>query len=391
MTPYWSDEHLTLYGGDCREVLASLPAESVNCVVTSPPYWGLRDYGVAGQLGLEPTPEAYVEAMVGVFREVRRVLRRDGTLWLNLGDSYYRDPARGNQEDGGHAGLSTARTAASAMQSRARGLMPEKNLVGIPWRVALALQADGWILRCDVIWNKPALMPSSVRDRPTRSHEYVFLLTRSPRYWYDADAIAEPVADSSIAHWRQNVDDQAGSGRAPGKTNGRMRAVGGTRRPQAIRAAHLAVEAGLTEDHIAAIRAVGITDTGKARVQTGTGRNRADVQALADEAKEALGGYYREFLTADTRNARSVWTIPVEGYDGDHLAVFPRKLVEPCVKAGCPAGGTVLDPFAGSGTTLLVAQALGRKAVGIDLNPDYLAQALARNAQAPLGLAEAAS
>jgi DNA modification methylase len=376
MTPFYADDWLKVYGGDCREVMRSMEPESVHCVVTSPPYWGLRDYGNAAQLGLEPTPEEYVANMVDVFREVRRVLRSDGTVWLNLGDSYYRDPKRGDQEKGGHAGLSTGKTAAGA----------EKNLVGVPWRVALALQEDGWILRCDVIWNKPSLMPSSVRDRPTRSHEYVFLLTRSPRYWYDADAIAEPAADSTMARWRQNVAAQAGSERAPGKTNGTMRAVGGPHRPQAIRAAQLASEAGLTEAHFAAIRSVGITDTGKATIQTGTGKNRPEVQALADEAKVALGGYYREFLTADTRNARTVWTIANDGYDGDHYAVFPEALPEKCILAGCPPDGTVLDPFAGSGTTGKVANRHSRRAVLIDLNPDYLAQAMTRNRDIPLGL-----
>lgn len=387
MTPYYADDWLTVYQGDCREVMRSLGSESVHCVVTSPPYWGLRDYGTTGQLGLEPTPEEYVANLVDVFREVRRVLRADGTVWLNLGDSYYRDPKRGDQENGGHAGLSTGRTAAGAMQRRASGLMAEKNLVGIPWRVALALQADGWILRCDVIWNKPALMPSSVRDRPTRSHEYLFLLTRTGRYWYDADAISEPAADSTLARWRQNVGGQDGSSRVPGKTNGTMRAAGGPHRPQAIRAAQLAADAGLTEAHFAAVRSVGITDTGKAtQTQDGTGRNRPEVQALADEAKAALGGYYREFLTADRRNARSVWTIPVQGYEGAHLATFPEALVEPCIKAGCPHDGTVLDPFAGTGTTGRVAQRLSRRAVLIDLNADYLIQAMNRNRDIPLGL-----
>jgi DNA modification methylase len=200
---HWQDDHLTLYGGDCRAVLEELPAESVHCVVTSPPYWGLRDYGHGEQLGLEPTPEAYVENMVAVFREVRRVLRADGTLWLNLGDSYAAQrggttmPAEtlaggkgGFTDDGGrvnrdrHDGYSPTRNASAI------GLK-HKDLVGIPWRVAFALQADGWYLRSDIIWSKPNPMPESVTDRPTKAHEYLFLLTKSPRYYFDADAVRE--------------------------------------------------------------------------------------------------------------------------------------------------------------------------------------------------------
>jgi DNA modification methylase len=330
---HWTDDHLTLYGGDCRQVLAELPSESVHCVVTSPPYWGLRDYGHGEQLGLEPTPEAYVENMVAVFREVRRVLRADGTLWLNLGDSYAAQrggttmPAEtlaggkgGFTDDGGrvnrdrHDGYSPTRNASAI------GLK-HKDLVGIPWRVAFALQADGWYLRSDIIWSKPNPMPESVTDRPTKAHEYLFLLTKSPRYYFDADAVREP----HVREW------DAGNG----GTFGPVTAAGG-----------------------------------KQRVLGGT--------------KDHKGAY--PLPNPAGRNLRSVWTIATEPYPGAHFATFPRKLVEPCVKAGSPADGTVLDPFAGSGTTLLVAQALGRRGIGIDLNPDYLKQALTRNAQTPLGL-----
>jgi DNA modification methylase len=387
VTPYFADEHLTVYLGDCREAMAQMEPESVHCVVTSPPYWGLRDYGVVGQLGLETTPEEYVANMVAVFREVRRVLRPDGTVWLNLGDSYASSPAgnttwnHGDIFDGRDmSGHHTARRSSTIV-----GTLKPKDLVGIPWRVAFALQADGWYLRSDIIWSKPNPMPESVTDRPTKSHEYLFLLSKSARYYYDGAAIAEEAADTSIARWRQNVDAQAGSERVPGKTNGTMRAVGGKYRPQARRAVELAEQAGLTEAHIAAIRSAGITDTGKALVTT-QGRPSKETQRLADEARDALGGYYREFLIAETRNARTVWTIPTSPYKAKHFATFPRKLVEPCVKAGCPEGGTVLDPFAGSGTTALVAQQLGRRAVLIDLSADYLGQVMVRNAQKPLGL-----
>src|SRR3990170_8284240 len=200
MTPYYADDWLTVYQGDARAVLAELPAESVHCVVTSPPYWGLRDYGAPGQLGLEPTPEAYVEAMVGVFREVWRVLRADGTVWLNMGDCYTtsffsHDSIRsipqpmGDWSKEGQRRPKQERTKRGAAENIG-GLKP-KDLVGMPWRLAFALQADGWYLRSDIIWAKPNPMPESVTDRPTKSHEYLFLLSKSERYFYDAAAIAE--------------------------------------------------------------------------------------------------------------------------------------------------------------------------------------------------------
>ena len=487
MTPYWSDDHLTLYGGDCRDVLRELPAESVHCVVTSPPYWGLRDYGTAtwdgggyecagrhdrikadpdwwrkssddiraeleaeaaepsdpdrcpicsaprcdhdvrrwegpkqtqgaqsghaseadrlartscpcgarridSQLGLEPTPEEYVANMVAVFREVRRVLRKDGTLWLNLGDSYAGTLERGESYSSGvkrkwqHGSSRDTADEDWTEKGRVRTGLKPKDLCGIPWMVAFALRADGWYLRSDVIWAKPNPMPESVTDRPTKAHEYLFLLSKSPRYYYDAEAVRE-------------------------------RDGGATATPRSKQARVLV--------------------PGKVTSQYGL-----------DEGWEPGGG----------RNLRSVWTIATEPYPGAHFATFPRKLVEPCVKAGtsergvCPECGAgwvrevvsvigrshdgpktaaaaaarggrgrtstvgqsgggrvsghttttgwraacahdaepvpavVLDPFAGSGTTLLVAQALGRRGIGIDLSPDYLRQALGRNAQTPLGL-----
>jgi site-specific DNA-methyltransferase (adenine-specific) len=337
-TTNYSDDWLTIYQGDARAVLHRMPAESVHCVVTSPPYWGLRDYGTAtweggdagcdhrhqlggegessakqntsagmqtvayrdvcrkcgatrldAQLGLERTPEEYVAAMVDVFREVRRVLRDDGTLWLNLGDSYNNtDKWGGGQNPGKHTIADDGHVPSHDVGKRKpppSGLKP-KDLVGIPWRVAFALQADGWYLRSDIIWSKPQAMPESVTDRPTKSHEYLFLLAKSARYYFDAEAVRE-------------------------------------------------------------------------RAESGP---------------------------SDLRNIRTVWTIATAPYPGAHFATFPPKLVEPCVKAGCPAGGVVLDPFAGTGTVGMVAQQLSRRAVLIDLNAEYLAQCLARNAQTPLGL-----
>jgi DNA modification methylase len=353
-----------LIEGDCRDVLAEMPEQSINCIVTSPPYFGLRDYGHGDQIGLEPTPAEFVEALVGVMRLARRVLRDDGTLWLNLGDSYARAPAKGGSGPGGkneqrwgygeaqgrkfRPGSGRADGVVDARGQRNRngvGPVPglkDKDLIGIPWRVAFALQADGWYLRQDIIWHKPNPMPESVRDRCTKAHEYVFLLSKNERYYFDADAIAEPSVTSE--------------------------------RPQLKRALALAAEHGLTDAHIAAIRSCGVSDVGKAQVtQSGYGKNLPEVQALADEAKAVLKGYYREFLTADNgmRNKRDVWTIPTKGFKGAHFATFPEALVEPCILAGCPVGGTVLDPFGGSGTVGVVARRHGRNATLIELNPEY--------------------
>jgi len=380
MTPHYADASLTVHVGDCRAVMADMPAESVHCVVTSPPYWGLRDYGTAtwdggdaecdhqkpnadtghiahttlgggtatnaaqvggykdlcrkcgarridSQLGLEPTPEAYVANMVDVFREVRRVLRDDGTLWLNLGDSYAaggtgRRDTSGDYADRRAEQFGSGRGNGNGPKDYAQrdvppGLKP-KDLVGIPWRVAFALQADGWYLRSDIIWAKPNPMPESVTDRPTKAHEYVFLLSKAPRYYFDADAVRE--ADSGQDHRRVVIDGQPS----------------------------LEPSGGIAGTHQG--------------IRTLDGRNGSG------------------------RNIRSVWTIATQPYPGAHFATFPEKLVEPCVKAGCPSDGVVLDPFAGSGTVGRVANRLGRRAVLIDLSADYIDQAMLRNAQAPLGL-----
>ena len=313
--------------GDCIAVLRTLPDASVHCCVTSPPYWGLRDYGHDGQIGLEATPEAYVARMVEVFREVRRVLRDDGTLWMNLGDSYASTGGDLNKRKPGfsctgHARLVVSGGAKPGNRTPPDGLKP-KDLVGIPWRVAFALQADGWWLRQDIIWHKPNPMPESVRDRCTKAHEYVFLLTKSERYFYDADAVSEAAATAG----------QAGLGFYP------MRAAAMRRKPS------------------------------------------------GNEAKNPSDG-----IRPSTRNRRSVWTITTKPYSGAHFAVMPPDLVEPCIKAGCPEGGTVLDPFAGSGTTLAVAAELGRNAIGCELNPEYIALAERRikDARASVALFEGA-
>lgn len=340
--------------GDCRTVLKTLPEESIHCVVTSPPYWGLRDYQVAGQLGLERTWPEYVEHVVAVFREVRRVLRRDGTLWLNLGDCYATgagsvgdhpgggkqgarwsgsSPSRGERcralRDGSHNGKHTAIAATGPMTQPNRlpqpGLKP-KDLVGMPWRVAFALQADGWWLRQNVVWHKLQPMPENVDDRPTTAHEFVFLLTKARRYFYDAEAVKEPV--SGGAHKRKaGPNSRAYVDRVPGE---RKAATGPKSAPHGI----------------------GIR---------------------ANESFHAAGGELVE-----TRNLRSVWSLGTEPLRDEHYAAFPTRLVEPCIKAGCPAGGTVLDPFFGAGTTGIVADRLGRDCVGIELNPEYAAMARRR-------------
>ena len=311
--------------GDTLSRLSDLPDESVRCCVTSPPYWWLRDYGVAGQIGREKSPEEYVEKLVEVFREVGRVLRNDGTLWLNLGDSYAANGgAHGGRSDN-QSGVGAKRThdAGAGDQGARRapsGLKP-KDLVGIPWRVAFALQADGWWLRSDIIWHKPNPMPESVTDRPTRAHEYLFLLAKSERYYYDSAAVAERAVAT-------NDHDATGQGwQAPGQS------------PQ--------------------------TGSRKSDKQGEGSRRYAGFNARW-EAKEQTGQVSR------TRNRRSVWTIPPQPFRGAHFAVFPEKLVEPCILAGSEPGDLVLDLFCGSGTVGVVSLRHGRMFLGIDLNPDYL-------------------
>jgi DNA modification methylase len=298
--------------GDCLEVMNAWPkCLRVNCCVTSPPYFGLRDYGHAGQIGLEKTPAEYVSRLVEVFRAVRDHLEDDGTLWLNLGDSYgssggdifsgFNERWDGTGKNGKQSELGAS---VSTIPARDTGLRP-KNLLGIPWRVAFALQADGWYLRSDIIWHKPNPMPESVTDRPTKAHEYIFLLAKSRTYYYDAAAIAE------LAKY-------------PGDTR------------------HLR------------------TDT------------RKDVDSFcADNGSRAATGN----PTGETVNRRTVWTVASQPFSGAHFATFPPDLIEPCIKAGCPVGGTVLDPFGGAGTTGLVADRLQRNALLIELNPDYAAMA----------------
>lgn len=319
---WWGD----LYLGDALTVLRTLPDQFVHCVVTSPPYWGLRDYGVDGQIGLEETPWRFVDRLVEVFDEVRRVLRDDGTLWLNLGDSYFSRHAPGgvgaNSTINGTATQDEYRRAANVLdRSRVEGLK-SKDLIGVPWRAAFALQAAGWYLRQDVIWHKPAPMPESVRDRCTKAHEYLFLLSKSERYFFDADAIAEPASTAELKHPK---------GWASGD-----------------------------EPHGAA--------EFRARVGRSGNKERKPATQRGCPSNGVDGNVPWE---GTTRNKRSVWTVAPQPFAGAHFATFPEKLVEPCILAGCPEGGTVLDPFAGSGTTLAVAIKHHRKGLGIELNEKY--------------------
>ena len=308
-----------LIPGDCLAGLATLPDASVHCCVTSPPYWGLRDYGVDGQLGLEPTPGEYVAKMVAVFREVRRVLRDDGTLWLNLGDSYANDTKWGGSSGGKH--VADLHGDSGIGRGKRNTGLKAKDLVGIPWRVAFALQADGWYLRSDIIWSKPNPMPESVTDRPTKAHEYLFLLSKSERYHYDADAIKERGSTAT-----GNVTD-------------------------------LDSLAGRNYDH----RADGLT-VGKGEAHTSGTRSGGNLSKA----------YAGVDWTVVGRNRRTVWTIPTEPFPGAHFAVMPTALVKPCILAGCPTGGTVLDPFTGSGTVAVVALENGCAFVGCELNPAYV-------------------
>jgi len=318
----------TIIQGDALTRLKELPSESVDCCITSPPYFGLRDYGVEGQIGLEESPEAYVSKLVEVFREVRRVLKKEGTLWLNLGDSY-----AGSWGNSGHRpeldhtssyqrGKKTEYFSRGGWDQRREvppnqkvaGCKP-KDLIGIPWTVAFALRADGWWLRSDIIWHKPNCMPESVTDRPTKAHEYIFLLSKSKRYFYDNEAIKE----ESI-----------------------------TKDPR--------------------------------KPYTSQGAKELDGREVWHSGEKRESGDFTK------RNKRTVWTVATHPLKEAHFATFPPALIEPCILAGCPEGGICLDPFFGAGTTGLVAKKLGRRFIGIELNEAYIGMAQKRIAATPVRL-----
>ncbi len=294
-----------IFNEDCLIGLQKLPDNSIDCCISSPPYWGLRDYGVEGQIGLEDTPEEYVEQMVNVFREVKRVLKPEGTLWLNLGDSYANNTQEGNKVFGNvefNKNRPSRQNTITPQRAVPNGLKA-KDLVGIPWMVAFALRADGWYLRQDIIWHKPNPMPESVKDRCTKAHEYIFLLAKSQKYFYDSEAIKE----------KSNYPGQGGA------------AIGHVTHSQP------------------GARRLSVTENLKIR--------------------------------GEKRNKRSVWTVTTKPFKEAHFATFPEKLIEPCILAGCPAGGIVLDPFMGSGTTAVVARKLNRSYIGYELNPEYVKMA----------------
>ncbi len=485
--PDWQSENGTirLYLGDCYETLWQLPAASVQTCVTSPPYWGLRDYGVGGQLGLEPTPDEYVTGMVNVFREVRRVLRDDGTVWLNLGDSYVTTSGGGQQVAQTNTG---AGLAADRVPAHRAGLKP-KDLCGIPWRVALALQADGWWLRQDIIWHKPNPMPESVTDRPTKAHEYIFLLSKGPRYYYDHEAVKEPAINAGRLAANGGADgmDEGYDGHRTREGLRRGIVVAEDRNRRSVWTVPTQPFTGWTQTSRLVRVGLGDVSDGMTRIESPDcpvhgcqdhpndghaadqiGRNRRsshpDQLPLGEQAGNSQSHEQMNLVsnsdspppkraktatchskqnrktdhapstnqpctlsdeTQDSTERKSETPTSVEPQpntpesrtwpdemDADlpdqtlrhivrmsslpvspecrcgfyqetakktnHFATFPPKLIEPCILAGCPVGGTVLDPFTGSGTVGMVAAKHGRKFVGIELNPEYLDMAAKR-------------
>ena len=298
-----------IYCGDSLQVLQTLPENAVDCCVTSPPYYALRDYGADGQIGREATPEEYVSRITAVFHEVKRVLTPEGTCWLNIADTYCGTGSKADHQDPKYPKGRNGQQV--AFNHRAPGCKP-KDLIGIPWLVALALRGDGWYLRSSIIWHKTNPMPESTRDRPTRCYEYVFLLTKSKKYYYNWQAVAEPIAPTTAGRLKSGVS----------KGNKYNVTVPGQNQPQKI--------------------------------------NRPREK-----------GAYADELICPVRSRRNVWQINNVAYHGGHFAAYPPKLAETCILAGCPVGGIVLDPFLGSGTTAAAAKHLSRRYIGIELNPDY--------------------
>ncbi|MDR5881080.1 site-specific DNA-methyltransferase [Caballeronia sp. LZ032] len=367
----WIDQ---CHFGDCRDTMRAMIAEGrkVQTIVTSPPYWGLRDYGVDGQIGHEPTLREFIDTLVDVFELCRKLLADDGTAWVNMGDAYAGSwGAQGRNGQMSDRSIISARQITEAQKrvtgtgSRWRTDLKPKDLMGQPWRLAFALQDAGWYLRQDIIWSKPNPMPESVRDRCTKAHEYVFLLSKSEKYFYDAEAVKE----------------QAVSGLEP-------RGVGfgfGTDAEERGRERVKRVPSGWDT------RDGGHREmTGRYKGPGNKTHRGADAYESGDEHHRTKAGLVdyaskvREAGGADLRNKRSVWTIPTQSFDGAHFATFPEALVEPCVLAGSRPGDVVFDPFFGSGTTGQVAQRLGRRFIGCELNPEY--EQLQRDRLRQLGL-----
>lgn len=402
-----------IYEGDALAVLKTFPDECVNCCVTSPPYWGLRDYGTEptifggdkncqhdfytvhkkpiggknhkdrppntgskntinnmdvrgkgtysdfcskcnawrGQLGLEPTPELFVEHIAMIFNEVKRVLKKDGTLWLNLGDSY----AGGAGRWGGNKNMSDFQTANKGSLTQIdiakkwqHDFIKPKDLIGIPWMVAFALRAAGWYLRSDIIWHKPNPMPESVTDRPTKSHEYIFLLSKSKKYYYDADAIKTEIKDETILRLQRGVsDNHKNINGAPGQTPHTM-----NQPRKNIKHKNL-----------------------QTKGQQAHSMHKARLYGISGTGFDGHSGHYDKngnVIGNGSANKKSVWTVTTKPYKEAHFATFPEALIVDCIKAGCPVDGIVLDPFMGAGTTAIVARKLNRNFIGIELNKEYI-------------------
>lgn len=321
MSVYYQDEQVTLHHGDALSVAASLGPASVDCIVTSPPYFGLRDYGADGQYGLEGSPPEYIGNIRALFSELRRVLSNDGTLWINLGDSYASSP-KGSADSGTSTlvGPNQHRTSPVGLTKGVDWRVPQKNLLGIPWRVAFALQDDGWTLRNAIIWHKPNAMPESVTDRLSNRYETLFMFSKSRCYWFDLDPIRETVTTTSKSalNWARDTKEAP----IPGQSHKQHRSDRGA---------------------------------GKA-----DGTNLAPV------------GHQHTSQHAKGKNPGDVWSLNTQPFSAAHFAVYPVTLPQRCILSGCKPGGTVLDPFSGSGTTGLAAQRTGRKYIGIDINAEYL-------------------
>lgn len=335
---------------DCISGLKELPENSIDCCVTSPPYFGLRDYGTDEQIGLEETPEAFVSKLVEVFTEVRRILKPEGTLWLNLGDSYSGSGKGIGDTTGDKWKQGTNKGSRKGNFIKVNTGLKNKDLIGIPWMVAFALRSSGWYLRQDIIWNKPNPMPESVTDRCTKAHEYIFLLSKSAKYYYDYEAIKTPVKDSTVQRMMQQIEDQKGSDRVPGKSNGRMKAVGPGRTPRP------GVDTrGGNQGSAAGIKAYAHRGAGDKKLTGHSGNFDAEGNLIGD----------------GMANKKSVWTVTTKPFKEAHFATYPQELIYDCIKAGCPEGGIVLDPFMGAGTTAVVAKKLNRNYIGFELNPEY--------------------
>lgn len=385
----------TVIQGDCLEVLKTIEDKTINCCVTSPPYYGLRDYGNDKQIGLEETPEEFIEKLVQVFREVKRVLKDDGTLWLNIGDSYNSNtstitaPTHSKKQMTNYGSFG-----GQIVKHRDKSCKP-KDLIGIPWMLAFALRNDGWYLRQDIIWHKPNPMPESVKDRFTKSHEYIFLLSKKPNYYFDHEAVQEE------SKWIAKQETNNGKSKyADTAQEAQMRQ--GISKERGNNLVYLRKNLPTQDEFVKFMRSV--TDAEMLEHETDIKRSTIDHWFRTDNSgfsypsledwikiREYVDDWSEAFVSIDEkmtdvtvetdavgknnnglRNKRDVWSVATKCVKEAHFATYPEELIEPCILAGCPIGGVVLDPFFGSGTTGRVATRLGRKYLGIELNPEYI-------------------